>query len=159
MATGGSVTSCACLRLFLLLVLRSQECAVQKRLRLCSACLVVFLWWDGVEVDKTIHYDLQTFASPPPILLTLSGDGAILYGTRRYGAYTSASWLWNWVINCKCVRCWFVKLWNLSGYSEKSNIQEAYLPNTSISEQIVPEILAQLCSDDSIQILLNLTWV
>ena len=41
----------------------------------------------------------------------------------------------------------------------KSNIQEAYLPKTSISGQIVSEILAQLCSDDSIQILLNLTWV
>ena len=45
----------------------------------------------------------------------------------------------------------------MSGYSEKSNIQEAYLPKTSISGQI--EILTQLCSDDSIQILLNLTWV
>ena len=44
-------------------------------------------------------------------------------------------------------------------YSEKNNIQEAYLPKTSISGQIVSEILAQLCSDDSIQILLNLTWV
>ena len=28
-----------------------------------------------------------------------------------------------------------VKLWDLSGYSEKSNIQEAYLPKTSISWQ------------------------
>ena len=51
-----------------------------------------------------------------------------------------------------------MKLRDLSGYSEKSNIQEAYLPKTSISGQIVSEILAQLCSDDSIQILLNLTW-
>ena len=42
-----------------------------------------------------------------------------------------------------------MKLWDLSGYSEKSNIQEAYLPKTSISG------LAQLCSDDSIQILLK----
>ena len=48
---------------------------------------------------------------------------------------------------------------DLLGYSEKSNIQEAYLPKTNISGQIVSEILAQLCSDDSIQILLNLTWV
>ena len=38
----------------------------------------------------------------------------------------------------------------------KNNIQEAYLPKTSISGQIVSEILAQLCSDDSIQILQNL---
>ena len=35
---------------------------------------------------------------------------------------------------------------------------QAYLPKTSISGQIVSEILAQLCSDDSIQIPLNLTW-
>ena len=48
-------------------------------------------------------------------------------------------------------------MWNygISGYSEKSNIQEAYLPKTSISGQIVSQILAQLCSDDSIQILLK----
>ena len=52
-----------------------------------------------------------------------------------------------------------MKVWDLSGYSEKSNIQEAYLPKTSFPGQIVCEILARLCSDDSIQILLNLTWV
>ena len=51
------------------------------------------------------------------------------------------------------------EIWDLSGYSEKSNIQEAYLPETSIPGQIASEILAQLCSDDSIQILPNLTWV
>ena len=39
----------------------------------------------------------------------------------------------------------------------KNNIQEAYLPKTSIVKQIVSEILALFCSDDSIQILLNLT--
>ena len=44
-----------------------------------------------------------------------------------------------------------MKLWDSSGYSKKSNIQEAYLPKTGISGQIVPEILAQLCSDDSLQ--------
>ena len=52
-----------------------------------------------------------------------------------------------------------MKLWDFSGYSEKGNIQEAYLPKTSISGRIVSEILAQLCSDDSVQILPNLTWV
>ena len=52
-----------------------------------------------------------------------------------------------------------VKLWDLLGYSEKGSIQEAYLPKTSISGQIISEILAQLCSDDSVQIRLNLTWV
>ena len=47
------------------------------------------------------------------------------------------------------VRCSFVKLWDLSGYSEKSNIQEVYLPKTSISGQIVSEILAQLYSNNN----------
>ena len=51
-----------------------------------------------------------------------------------------------------------MRLWDLSGYFEKSKIQEAYLLKTSISGQIVSEILAQLRSDDFIQILLNLTW-
>ena len=51
------------------------------------------------------------------------------------------------------------ELWDLSGYSEKSNIQEAYLPKINISGQIVSDILAQLYSDHSIQIRLNLTWV
>ena len=41
----------------------------------------------------------------------------------------------------------------------KEQHPRAYLPKTSISGQIVSEILAQLCSDDAIQILLNLTWV
>ena len=52
-----------------------------------------------------------------------------------------------------------MKLWDLSGYSEKSNIQEAYFPKTSILGQIVSEILTQLCSDDSMQVLADLTWV
>ena len=34
----------------------------------------------------------------------------------------------------------------------KNNIQEAYLPKPSIVGKIVSEILAQLCSDDSMQI-------
>ena len=42
---------------------------------------------------------------------------------------------------------------------KKNNVQDAYLPKSSIVEQIVSEILAQLCSDDPTQILLNLTWV
>ena len=35
----------------------------------------------------------------------------------------------------------------------KNNVQEAYLPKMSISGQIVCEILAELCTDKSIQIL------
>ena len=42
--------------------------------------------------------------------------------------------------------------------SGKKIIQEDYLPKTSIVKQIVSEILALFCSDDSIQILLNLTF-
>ena len=41
----------------------------------------------------------------------------------------------------------------------KNNVQEASLPKMSISGQIVSEILAQLCSDNSIQTVLNLFWV
>ena len=37
----------------------------------------------------------------------------------------------------------------------KSNVQEAYLPKMSISGQIVAEIVAQLCLENSIQTLLN----
>ena len=38
----------------------------------------------------------------------------------------------------------------------KNNVQDAYSPKISNSGQIVSETLAQLCCDDSIQILLNL---
>ena len=43
----------------------------------------------------------------------------------------------------------------------KTNIQEAYLQKTSVLGQIVSEVLAQLCCDDSIQIPLNLlsSWL
>ena len=37
----------------------------------------------------------------------------------------------------------------------KKNVQEAYLPKMSISGQIVPKIVAQLCLENSIQTLLN----
>ena len=40
----------------------------------------------------------------------------------------------------------------------KNNVQDANLLKISILEQIASEILAHLCSYDSIQILLNLTW-
>ena len=44
---------------------------------------------------------------------------------------------------------WFVSIiWN-------NNVQEAYLPEMSISGQIVSEIIAQLCLENSIQTLLN----
>ena len=35
------------------------------------------------------------------------------------------------------------------------NVQEAYLPKMSISGQIFPEIVAQLCLENSIQTRLN----
>ena len=37
----------------------------------------------------------------------------------------------------------------------KNNVQKAYLPKMSIAGQIVSEIVAQLCSENSIQTLLN----
>ena len=37
----------------------------------------------------------------------------------------------------------------------KNNVQEAYLPKMSISEQIVSEIVAQLCLENSIRTLPN----
>ena len=36
-----------------------------------------------------------------------------------------------------------------------NNVQEAYLPKMSISGQIVAEIVAQLCLENSMQTLLN----
>ena len=52
-----------------------------------------------------------------------------------------------------------MKLWDLLGYCEKSNIQEAYLPKTSISGKNCLSDISPVMADDSIQILLNLTRV
>ena len=41
----------------------------------------------------------------------------------------------------------------------KNNVQEAYLPKMSTSGQIVSEIVAQLCLENSIQTLLNFLGV
>ena len=41
----------------------------------------------------------------------------------------------------------------------KNNVQEAYLPKMSIWGQIVSEIVAQLCLQNSIQTLLKFFWV
>ena len=41
----------------------------------------------------------------------------------------------------------------------KNNIQEAYLPKMSISGQIFSEIIAQLCLKNSVQTLVNFSWV
>ena len=67
MAAGEPETACPCLRLFILLLLRSREFAAQKSLRrlllvLCLACLVVFLVTERRRVDKTIHYDVENIA-------------------------------------------------------------------------------------------------
>ena len=43
------------------------------------------------------------------------------------------------------------------GVLRMNNIQKAYLPKINLPGQIAFEISAQLCSDDSIQILLNMT--
>ena len=39
-----------------------------------------------------------------------------------------------------------------------NNVQEAYFPKMSIAGQIVSEIVAQLCLENSIQTLLNFFW-
>ena len=39
----------------------------------------------------------------------------------------------------------FLKLWDFSGYYERTTSQKAYLPKISIPGQIVLEILVQLC--------------
>ena len=41
----------------------------------------------------------------------------------------------------------------------KNKVKDADIPKISISGQIVSEILAQLCSDDSLKIRLNLSRV
>ena len=79
-------------------------------------------------------------------------------------------WLWNWktpltfckryrVLKCDVIKNQICEIMGFASIFWKSNIQEAYLPKTSIVGQIASEILPQLCSDDSIQILLILTWV
>ena len=63
------------------------------------------------------------------------------------------------VLKCDIIKNQICEIMGFANIFWKSSIQEAYLPKTSISEQIASEILAQLCCDDSIQILLILTWV
>ena len=84
MAAGEPETACPCLRLFILLLLRSQEFAAQKSLRrlllvLCLACLVVFLVTERRRVDKTIHYDVENIRSTAPYFNDLE-LGSIVYG-------------------------------------------------------------------------------
>ena len=74
---------------------------------------------------------------------------------------------------CRILFCWLLnrvlKWWRhkneiseIMGFVTifwKNNVQEAYLPKMSIWGQIVSEIVAQLCLQNSIQILLNIFWV
>ena len=61
----------------------------------------------------------------------------------------------NRVLKCDVIKNKICEIMGFVGIFSKNIIQEAYLPKTSIVGQIVSEILAQLCSDDSLQILLN----
>ena len=61
------------------------------------------------------------------------------------------------VLKCDVIKNWICEIMGFVKIFWKKHIYEAFLPKTSIVEQIVSEILAQLCSDDSIQILRNLT--
>ena len=61
----------------------------------------------------------------------------------------------NRVLKCDVIKNQICEITGFVGIFSKNIIQEAYLPKTSIVGQIVSEILAQLYSDDSLQILLN----
>ena len=61
----------------------------------------------------------------------------------------------NRVLKCDVIKMKFLKLWDLSGYSERTMSKRPYLPKMSISGQILSEIVAQLCSENSIQTLVN----
>ena len=52
-----------------------------------------------------------------------------------------------------------MKLWDLSGYSERTTPKRPTYQKLAFGGQIVSEILAQLCSENCIQTLLNLFWV
>ena len=56
------------------------------------------------------------------------------------------------VLKCDVIKMKFLKLWDLSGYSERK------CPKMSISGQTVSEIVAQLCSENPIQTLLIFFW-
>ena len=60
----------------------------------------------------------------------------------------------NRVLKCDVIKNQICEITGFVGIFSKNIIQEAYLPKTSIVGQIVSEILAQLYSDDSLQILL-----
>ena len=63
----------------------------------------------------------------------------------------------NRVLMCDVIKTYFCEIMGFFGVLWKNKTQKAYLLNISIPGQIVFEIFARLCSDDFIQILLNLT--
>ena len=73
----------------------------------------------------------------------------------------------SWIIKTSCL--YYLKWWRhkneiseIMGFARifrKNNVQEAYLPKMSTSGQIVSEIVAQLCLENSIQTLLNFLGV
>ena len=66
---------------------------------------------------------------------------------------------WNYrVPKCDVIENEISEIMGFVKIFRKNNVQDAYSPKISNFGQIVFEILTQLCSDDSIQILLNLTW-
>ena len=64
----------------------------------------------------------------------------------------------NRVPKCDVIKNEICEIMGFVKIFRKNNVQDAYSPKISNLGQIVSEILTQLCSDDSIQILLNLTW-
>ena len=68
-------------------------------------------------------------------------------------------WPYNRVLKWWCHKNEISEIMGFVRIFWKNNVQEAYLPKMSILGQIVSEIIAQLCLENSIQTLLNVFGV
>ena len=77
---------------------------------------------------------------------------------KQYFTLSLRSFVKYRVPKCEVIKNEICEIMGFVKIFRKNNVQDAYSPKISNLGQIVSEILTQLCSDDSIQILLNLTW-
>ena len=77
---------------------------------------------------------------------------------KQYFTLSLRSFVKYRVLKCEVIKNEICEIMGFVKIFRKNNVQDAYSPKISNLGQIVSEILTQLCSDDSIQILLNLTW-
>ena len=77
---------------------------------------------------------------------------------KQYFTLSLRSFVKYRVPKCEVIKNEICEIMGFVKIFRKNNVQDAYSPKISNLEQIVSEILTQLCSDDSIQILLNLIW-